>query len=151
MTEFGSKCPPPFFFIYSCLSPIVSTVHARSDRFSVAHIYCTVSTSTSTNRGYFFSFVIKGKRRVGLLWRIIWGSSLYVVQVSGKPVSDNGSGLKRLQKREMHLFHKESTFIIQHRLTFSIAPTVSAHISSSFSRPLSPKNPTWDPCAAEVP
>lgn len=100
------------------------------------------------NADFFFSFVRLGIRRVGLLWRIIWGCSLYMFQVSGKPVSDYRLGLKAprnaLQNdKKMRLFNKESTFITRNWWTLSVTLTVSRHISSSFSRPLllQKKNP----------
>lgn len=96
----------------------------------------------------FFSFVIIGMWRVGLLWGIKWGSSLCMVQMSGKTFFRQASGLPETPSQTIN------TLIWQRKHIFSTKYTdfeprthsIKAYFQQ-FPPPSPPKKPTW---AAEV-
>ena len=143
MNEF--KSIRAFWFMHG-MSTTVPTVRATSDRFSDAHISCTVSTK----RGYlffffFWSFVTTGIRRVGLLWRIMWGTVALWSKWAAEPVSDAGLWAVGAPADDHTSYSYEGSSFINRK------HGLRSVVSSSFSRPQPPpytknnKNLSWNP------
>lgn len=119
---------------FDCSDKIRSLFRGKSPQF----LRCSHLSACKTR--IFFSFVTIGMWRVGLLWGIKWSSSLWSKWAAKPFLGRLWVSQRRLRKRSIRLFDKESTFSVRNTRTFSIALTVSRHISSSFSLPLLQKS-----------